>query len=110
MKRRRVTFRDLELRYRNIREANPRTKKCSVKGCSNPRDSTELLGEDTCCAYHRLLFDYWSCDVAKDGIRMFKMARSVRRRLFSRWMRNMGKKECDKIVLKLAQDPINWKC
>jgi len=111
---RKLRLKDLDVRYRNIRKANPRVKKCSVKGCSNPRDSTELLGEDTCCAYHRLLFDYWSSDVRSNppwsSSSILQMSRKGRRRAFTNWMNKIGKKERDKIVLKLAQDPINWKC
>ena len=58
-----VTLKDFETRYENIRRDVPDVKICSVCGCSNPRDSTEMLGVDTSCAYHRLLFDYWSCEV-----------------------------------------------
>jgi len=113
MKRKRMTLTDFEIRYRNIRRDIPNVKKCSVKDCSNPRDFTELLGPDTCCAYHRLLFDFWSCDVYEDDPvrqRLLTMARATRRRLFSRWMNKTGKRELDKIILKLAQEPINWKC
>lgn len=56
-----ITLEDLEIRYRNIRKQNPRVRQCSVSGCKNPRDRVPLpifLGEDTCCAYHRLLFDF----------------------------------------------------
>ena len=117
MKRRKVTLRDFEIRYCNIRRDIPGVKKCSVKGCKNPRDFTELLGPDTSCAYHRLLFDYWSADVVdldergnRLKPRILEMTRKGRRRAFTNWMNRTGRAELDNIVLKLAQDPINWEC
>lgn len=106
-----VTFNDFQIRYNNIRARNPKVKQCSVKGCSNPRDSTPLLGEDTCCAYHRLLFDFWSSDIAHiRGHNVLQMTQRGRRRAFTNFMNRIGKVECDKIVLRLAQEPINWEC
>ncbi len=109
-----VTFVDFEKRYENIRKQNPKVKKCSVKGCKNPRDSTPLLGEDTTCAYHRLLFDYWIYEVIgpKSGYSegLMFMSRKGMRRAFTNWRNKTGKEECDKIVLQMAQDGINWEC
>ena len=102
-----ITLEDFEIRYRNIRKAKPKVKKCTIHGCSNPRDYTEYLGEDTCCAYHRLLFDFWSSDVQKD---ILSLSQKGRRRAFTNWMNKIGKVECDKIVLKMSQEPINWSC
>jgi hypothetical protein len=105
-----VTLEDLDIRYNNIRKANPKVKKCTVSECNNPRDST-MLGEDTCCAYHRLLFDFWSCEVMDpDKFWHYLESQKGRRRAFTNWLRKMGKKELDKIVLRLAQDGINWEC
>lgn len=103
-----VTLKDLEIRYQNIRKQNPKSKKCSVSECNNPVDSTPFLGEDTSCAYHRLLFDFWSCDVYKGKI--LCLTQRGRRRLFSIWLKKTGKVKCDKIVLMMAQEPINWEC
>jgi len=109
-----VTLKDFEIRYRNIRSLIPNIKKCSVKDCLNPRDFTPELGPDTCCAYHRLLFDYWSSDLRSDppwsSRSILQMSQKSRRRAFTNWMNKTGKRELDKIVLKLAQDPINWRC
>jgi len=102
-----VTLNDFEIRYRKIRLAYPNVKKCSVVGCKNPHDFTLFLGEDICCAYHRLLFDFWSVDVAPN---ILKMTQKGRRRAFTNWMNRLGKPELDKIVLKMAHEPINWEC
>ena len=106
-----ITLKDFEVRYANIRRDKPNVKSCSVKGCKNPRDSTEGLGEDTCCAYHRLLFDFWSCEVAPiRGHNILKMSQKGRRRTFTNWRNRTRKEDCDKIVLRMALEPINWKC
>ena len=106
-----ITLEDFEIRYKNIRKQNPKVKKCTVAGCNNPRDSTPQLGEDTCCAYHRLLFDFWSSDIALiRGHNVLKMSQKGRRRAFTNWMNRTGKKGLDKIVLRMAQEGINWEC
>ncbi len=106
-----ITFKDFEIRYKNIRTAQPKVKKCSVKDCSNPQDSTPLLGQDTSCAYHRLLFDYWSCDVMNpDDFHHYLESQKGRRRAFTNWRNRIGKVQCDEIVLRLAQEGINWSC
>ena len=101
-----LTLKDFEVRYKKIREANPKVKQCSVSGCRNPIDSTELLGEDTCCAYHRLLFDFWFCDVR---VRNYKK-REAQAKAFENWLKRIGKNTQDELALKMAQEPINWKC
>ena len=106
-----LTLDDFEIRYRNIRKANPNVKKCTTKGCPNPRDSTDLSGEDTSCAYHRLLFDLWMCDIAPiRGHDVTSMTQKGRRRAFTNWQNRTGKEALDRIVLKMALEPINWKC
>jgi len=107
---RNVTLEDFQIRYKNIRLQNPKVKKCSVSTCNNPRDSTPL-GEDTSCAYHRLLFDFWACEVM-DNDKLFHYLESQkgRRRAFTNWMNRTGKDGLDKIVLRLAQEGINWEC
>ena len=106
-----VTLRDFEIRYQNIKQANPKVKQCSVSDCHNPRDSTPTLGEDTCCAYHRLLFDFWSSDVMHpDDFYHYLQSQKGRRRAFTNWMNKMGKAKLDEIVLKMAQEGINWIC
>ena len=106
-----VTLADLEIRYANIRKNDPKRKRCTVTGCDNPRDSTPLLGADTSCAYHRLLFDFWSCDVMDpDKFDHYLKSQKGRRRAFSNWINRIGKEACDKIVLRLANERINWEC
>jgi len=105
-----VTLEDLEIRYKNIRENYPKVKKCSIVGCDNPRDATQYLGEDTTCAYHRLLFDHWVTQVDSDKIWHYLENQRARRSAFTRWRNKIGKEACDKIVLFLAQQEINWVC
>ena len=106
-----ITLEDLEIRYANIRKVNARVRQCTVTGCSNPRDATEYLGEDTSCAYHRLLFDFWSCEAMEgDKFHYYLGNQRARRGAFTRWRNRLGKEACDKIVLRLAQEGINWAC
>jgi len=106
-----ITLEDFEIRYKNIRKQNPKVKQCTMKDCHNPRDSTPLLGEDITCAYHRLLFDFWACEVMdNDKFHHYLTSQKGRRRAFTNWMNRIGKAECDKIVLRLAQQGINWEC
>lgn len=106
-----VTLEDLEIRYKNILEKYPKRKRCSVIGCNNPRDRTPLLGEDVCCAYHRLLFDFW-CSEAMDNDKLHYYLKNQRARriAFTKWRNKIGKEACDNIALKLMQEPINWEC
>lgn len=106
-----ISLKDFEIRYTNIRKQNPTVKKCSITGCNNPRDSTPLLGSDTSCAYHRLLFDYWACDVMdNDKFHHYLSSQKGRRRAFTNWRNRTAKADLDKIVLRLAQEGINWEC
>ena len=106
-----LSLADFEIRYKNLREFNPKLEKCSVRGCKNPRDITEDLGVDTTCAYHRLLFDYWSYEVIEsDKINYYFSHQKACRTAFTKWRNKMGKEECDKIVLEMAKEPINWIC
>lgn len=110
MSKKELTLEDFEVRYRNIRKSKPNVRKCTVSGCDNPRDSTEL-GEDTSCAYHRLLFDFWSCEVCTPKqTNHYILCKKGRRRAFTNWRNRVGKAECDKIVLRMAREPINWSC
>ena len=106
-----VTLEDLEIRYKNILKRNPRIKKCSQRGCKNPIDSTPFLGEDTSYAYHRLLFDFWACEVVEpEKFYHYLESQKGRRRAFTNWRNRTGKADLDKIVLRLAQEGINWEC
>ena len=108
-----VTLQDLEIRYKKLREQNPKIENCSVAGCKNLRDVTPLLGVDTSCAYHRLLFDWWLYEVMPHDFKTtyhYMESQKGRRRAFTNWMNKLGKEGCNKIVLKLANDGINWEC
>jgi hypothetical protein len=108
-----VTLADFEIRYANIRKHYPKIENCSVNGCKNPVDITEGMGKDTTCAYHRILFDIWACEVDGHDFERFcshiKNQRD-RRAAFTRWRNKIGKDACDKLVLREAQSGINWVC
>lgn len=106
-----ITLEDFEIRYKNIRQARPKVRQCTVRGCNNPRDSTKHLGENTCCAYHRLLFDYWMSEVVElDKVEQYLKSQKGKRRAFTNWRNRTGEAMCDEIVLKMAKEPINWEC
>lgn len=105
-----ITLDDLEIRYQNIRKNDPKIRQCSVRGCKNPRDTTPGLGEDTSCAYHRLLFDHWITQIDSDKVMYYIENQTPRRAAFTRWRNKVGKEYCDKAVLYLAQEGINWVC
>ncbi|TSA55985.1 hypothetical protein D4R42_04515 [bacterium] len=104
-----VTLADFEIRYANIRKHFP-TDKCSIRGCNNPQDVTTHGGGDSCCAYHRMLFDRWSYDLEPDTLKYYLGNQRARRSAFTRWRNKLGKEMCDKIVLQMAQEAINWVC
>ena len=80
-----ITLEDFEIRYKNILVSDPKRKCCSSSGCNNPVDYT-MLGEDTSCAYHRLLFDFWSCEVMDmDKFHHYLESQKGRRRAFTNW-------------------------
>lgn len=103
-----VTLKDFNVRYANLRRDYPDNPDCSVEGCHNPVDVTEGMGIDTSCAYHRLLFDYWTCEAIEDTF-SFK-TRAESRKVFKDWLEKTGKETCDKLVLEMAKEPINWDC
>jgi len=104
-----ITLVDFFIRYDNIIKKHPSIGKCSVKGCNNPRDITEM-GEDSSCAYHRLLFDRWMYSLSSEKIDYYMSNQRARRAAFTRWRNKLGEKACDKIVLEMAQEGINWIC
>ena len=103
----RITLKDLEIRCNGILEKNPDIPRCSFKGCKNPIDHTEGMGWDTSCPYHRLLFDHWLYNHARGNPPKDQKAR---RRKFAMWVKTLGKWKESMIVLKMANDPINWSC
>ena len=105
-----VTFADFEVRYANLRRSHPKIRQCTIPGCKNPRDITEGLGEDTSCSYHRLLFDAWMYGLEGDKVTYYFHNQKARRTAFTKWRNKLGKDACDKIVLRLAQEGINWVC
>lgn len=105
-----VTLEDFEVRYKNLRESHPNIVKCSVAGCNNPRDITTHGGEASSCAYHRLLFDAWSYGLDHDKTIYYFENQRARRIAFTKWRNKLGKEACDSIVLRLAQEGLNWAC
>ena len=103
------TLENFEERYKNLRKVYPDNPDCSVEGCHNPVDVTEGMGVDTLCAYHRLLFDYWFIECVAHPEKLI-VDTTKRRAAFKKWMDDTGKECCDKIVLDMAKEPINWKC
>lgn len=106
-----VTFKNFEKRYKNLRKRYPDIENCSFEGCENPVDMLDL-GFDTSCSYHRLLFDYWFYEVIQPDFSDMKWMnnKELRRARFNSWVMMTGKEECDKRVLMMAQDGINWEC
>jgi hypothetical protein len=103
-----VTLADFEVRYQNLRRDYPNNPMCSVEGCPNPVDVTEGLGIDTTCAYHRLLFDFWFFEVIDNDELLTDQVK--RRKAFKKWIGKTGKEACDKLVLGMAKEKINWMC
>jgi hypothetical protein len=104
-----VTLKDLDVRCANILRDFPDIPRCSFAGCDKPVDGTEGMGWDTSCPYHRLLFDWWLYNVIEGDMVILKSER-LRRSMFAKWVQATGEKDCNKIVLKMAKDPINWSC
>jgi len=81
---------------------------CGFEGCTLPIDHT-LMGWDTSCPYHRLLYDYWMYEVFGTE-KILEIEREKKRMLFREWVAMTGKEGCDKIVDEMSSDSINWKC
>lgn len=99
---------DFEKRYVKIRERYPHIGQCIHQGCPNPPDLTPSLGLDSSCAYHRLLFDYWLYEVMEPTREMEHIL--LRREAFGKWNDKLDTETRNKIVLRLAQEAINWEC
>ena len=104
-----LTLVDFFIRYDNIIKNYPDIPKCSVKDCNNPCDIT-MMGVDSSCAFHRLLFDWWTGELDGEKIMYYFTNQRARRSAFTRWRNKIGEKECNRIVLEMAHDPINWEC
>ena len=102
-----ITLEDLEKRYVNVRKNHPEVGECTFEGCKNPLDAT-MMGLDTSCAYHRLLFDWWLYEV-DSGAAMDENTKR-RRANFRTWTEELGQEKCDEIVLHMANQAINWAC
>ena len=102
-----ITLEDVQKRADGILAKNPDIPRCGFMGCENAIDHTEGLGWDSSCPYHRLLFDHFLYDVDPVAATSKK---AIRRPAFSKWVEETGKEECDRIVLHMAQDNINWMC
>ena len=103
-----VTLEDFEKRYANIRKQHPHIGQCNHEGCRNPPDTTPLLGLDSSCAYHRLLFDHWLYEKMDPVPEMETVL--LRREAFGKWADETDDARKDEIVLRSARDPINWEC
>lgn len=107
-----VTFKDFDVRYENLKKENPSLPNCSFEGCKNPVDIT-AMGMDSSCAYHRLLHDEFLYNGGGQEIHPMApkgLSREEYRKKFKEWADKLGKKKCDAIVLKMAQEPLNWAC
>ena len=108
-----LTLEDLEIRYKSLREKNPQMPNCSFKGCVNPLDWTGRMGWDTSCSYHRLLHDYFLYEVDETKHHYNTpggLSVGEYREMFRAWVKKTGKKRCDKIVVKMMSDVLNWAC
>ena len=94
----------IKIRVHSLLKANP--YECTYHDCNLPLDNT-MLGWDTSCPYHRLLFDHWLYEVT--DINSYKTTQG-KRSAFTQWVNQTGKEECDKIVDEMSKVPINWKC
>lgn len=103
-----VTLEDFEKRYRNIREQHPYIGQCNHEGCPNPPDITPGLGLDSSCAYHRLLFDFWLYERMDPVPEMENTL--LRREAYGDWHVKLTDEDRDAIVLRAAQDPLDWYC
>jgi len=81
---------------------------CGFEGCTLPIDHT-MMGWDTSCPYHRLLFDYWMYEIRGTN-HILDIKREEKRRLFREWVTLTGKDGCDKIVDEMSHVPLNWEC
>lgn len=82
---------------------------CSFDNCINPVDATTHMGIDTSCPYHRLLFNHWLYVVINSAPEILEV-KETRQRMFREWVAKVGQDECDRIVSKMAIEPINWVC
>lgn len=103
-----VKLEDFKKRYENIRKQHPHIGQCVHEGCPNPPDITPGLGLDSSCAYHRLLFDHWLYEVMEPVPEMEKTL--LRREAYGKWDDTIDDYLRNKIVLRIAQDAINWGC
>lgn len=104
-----VSLNDLKQRCENILNDNPEIQECAIDNCSNPIDWTGV-DWSTACPYHRLLWDYWLYTEVNGDQKIIEMGRIPRRNLFIEWMNEIGPSRCDEIVIKMANDPLQWKC
>lgn len=106
-----ITLEDLEKRNESIKKFFPNLPKCCKEGCNNLVD---VIGDeqDTSCAYHRLLHDYFLYEVDEGKSHPNQSSNTIEqyRKIVNDWEEKMGKEECDKIVLMMANDPLNWMC
>ena len=93
----------LKNRSNFLKNTNPKDPKCKM--CDNNVDRT-MLGVDTLCPYHRMLWDSFMYEaLGKYGDDIEKV-----REEFAKWNKTLSKKERDKIVIEMTKDPLNWAC
>lgn len=80
----------------------PKDPKCKM--CDNNVDRT-MMGKDTACVYHRMLWDSFMYD-AMDKYRDIKKVREE----FVKWNNTLTKDKRDNIVADMAKSPLNWEC
>ena len=96
----------IKIRVHSLLKANPPIS--TYHDCNLPLDNT-MLGWDTSCPYHRLLFDHWLYEIVGPDINSYK-TRQGKRSAFTQWVNRTGKEECDRIVDEMSNVPINWEC
>lgn len=96
----------IKIRVHSLLKA--KAPECGYCDCNLPIDNT-MLGWDTSCPYHRLLFDYWLMEVIGNDINFYKTVQG-KRSAFTQWVNRIGKENCDKIVNDMSEWPLNWEC
>lgn len=90
-----------EERNKILRKELPNLPDCKIEGCNNPVDVT-MMGQDTCCIYHRMLWDYYMYP------RVDTMNVEDIRKGFFEWLQETPKDELDKCAIYMGNDKLNW--
>jgi len=93
----------LKNRCKFLKNKFPDIKKCKM--CDNPVDIT-MLGFDTCCPYHRMLFDsYFYNAMDEFGGDIEKV-----REEFDKWNKTLSGEQRNNIVAEMGKSSLNWMC